>query len=46
MPIMDGVEFCRQLQLERELAHIPRVLTSADSLKSGDKVPLRSNQSS
>jgi CheY-like chemotaxis protein len=36
MPIMDGVEFCRQLKLEQALAHIPVVLISADPLKSGD----------
>ncbi|WNC95398.1 response regulator (plasmid) [Paraburkholderia sp. FT54] len=30
MPIMDGVEFCRQLRRERELARIPVILTSAD----------------
>jgi len=29
MPIMDGVEFCRHLKLEREFARVPVILTSA-----------------
>ena len=36
MPIVDGVEFCRQLKLEQALARIPLILTSADPLKSDD----------
>jgi len=36
MPIMDGVELCRHLKLEREFARIPVILTSADPLDPGD----------
>ncbi|MFM0367088.1 response regulator [Paraburkholderia sediminicola] len=35
MPIMDGVEFCRRLKLQQELARIPVILTSADPLDPG-----------
>ena len=31
MPTMGGVELCRRLKLETELARIPVILTSADS---------------
>jgi CheY-like chemotaxis protein len=36
MPIMDGVEFCRNLKQEREFARIPVILTSADPSGPGD----------
>lgn len=36
VPIMDGVEFCRQLKLESELVRIPLILTSAAPLKHDD----------
>jgi CheY-like chemotaxis protein len=35
MPIMDGVEFCRQLKRERGLARTPVILTSADTSATG-----------
>ena len=38
MPGMEGVEFCRQLKLEQELAKIPVILASANSPGPGDKV--------
>ena len=36
MPVMDGVEFCRQLKLRREFGRIPVILTSADPPGPGD----------
>jgi len=36
MPIMDGMEFCRHLKLERELARVPVILTSAGTPGPGD----------
>ncbi|AXF12255.1 response regulator [Paraburkholderia graminis] len=36
MPILDGVEFCRQLKLKPELARIPLILSSAEPLRPGD----------
>jgi CheY-like chemotaxis protein len=36
MPIMDGIEFCRHLKLEREFARVPVILTSAAPPGPGD----------
>jgi len=36
MPIMDGIEFCRHLKLEREFARVPVILTSAGPPGPGD----------
>jgi CheY-like chemotaxis protein len=38
MPGMDGIEFCRQLKLDLELARIPVILTSAHPVEPGDAV--------
>ncbi|MFM0198152.1 response regulator [Paraburkholderia strydomiana] len=38
MPIMDGVEFCRQLKRELEFSRVPVVLTSAHNPRPGDTV--------
>jgi CheY-like chemotaxis protein len=38
MPIMDGVEFCRHLKLEREFARIPVILNSANPPGADDTV--------
>lgn len=36
MPAMEGIEFCRQLKLDLELARIPVILASAHPVEPGD----------
>lgn len=38
MPVMEGIEFCRELKRDHELAQIPVILTSAHPVEPGDTV--------